>query len=93
MNMINEGNKNTKSNNSYFNSVESYLNPRSGHSMTLYKNLLYIIGGSWGPNYYKNYIVLDIDPKPELLSKSEEFSTINNNCGFLSNLKSFYNNP
>lgn len=61
--------------------------------MTLHKNLLYIIGGSWGPNYYKNYIVLDIDPKPELPCKGDEINISNMNSGFLSNLKQFYNNP
>lgn len=66
------------------NSLNNYLNPRSGHSMTLFKNMLFIVGGSWGPNYYKNYIVLDIDPKPEIHSKFDESFS---NCGFLSNLK------
>lgn len=40
--------------------------------MTLCNNLLFIVGGSWGLNYYKNFIILDIDPKPEIIQKSEE---------------------
>ncbi|KAL4463847.1 hypothetical protein ABPG74_005784 [Tetrahymena malaccensis] len=83
---------NLMNNNNNGQTIESYLNPRSGHSMTLYKNLLYIIGGSWGPNYYKNYIALDIDPKPELSIKYDD-QNANSGCGFFQNLKQFYNNP
>ena len=45
---------------------ENVLKPRAGHSATVVNSKLYIVGGSCGSLYYKDYFVLDTDPAPEI---------------------------
>jgi hypothetical protein len=45
---------------------EKLLKSRAGHSMTVVQGKLFIIGGSFGQNYFKEFYVLDTDPAPEI---------------------------
>lgn len=38
--------------------------PRAGHSANLSGKFLYIIGGSYGPNYLRDISIIDTDPPP-----------------------------
>lgn len=45
---------------------ENIVKARAGHSTTVVDDKLYIIGGSCGSSYYKNFFVLDTDPAPDI---------------------------
>lgn len=48
-------------------SNENYLiKQRAGHSMTLVDDKLYVIGGSKGSTYHKDFFIIDVDPCPEI---------------------------
>ena len=46
--------------------ANSLIHARAGHSMTVVEDFLYIIGGSCGQNYFKDFFCIDIDPAPEI---------------------------
>ena len=50
---------------------DNILKSRAGHSMTLVDDKLYIIGGSCGSSYYKDFFMLDTDPAPEIKDITE----------------------
>lgn len=37
----------------------SKIQPRAGHSMVSCEDKLYIMGGSYGQQYYKNFYIID----------------------------------
>lgn len=41
-------------------SESSKIKPRAGHSMTVFEEKLYIIGGSYAQTYYKDFYIIDI---------------------------------
>ncbi len=40
-------------------SNNSQIKPRAGHSTTVYEDKLFIMGGSYGQQYYKDFYILD----------------------------------
>ena len=50
---------------------ENQPHPRAGHSANLYKTQLYIIGGSYGPNYLRDVSIIETDPAPDFSRKSD----------------------
>ena len=43
---------------------QNQIKPRAGHSMTSVKDQIYIIGGSYGQQYFKDFYLLDVEPAP-----------------------------
>ena len=63
----------------------SKIKPRAGHSMTTWEDKLFIMGGSYGQQYYRDFYIIDTsikiieqlnfkkvkDPAPEIRFRSE----------------------
>ena len=60
---------------------------RAGHSTNLAGSKLFIIGGSYGPNYLQDVTIIDIDPPPKIETKSNSKEKI------LDSLRSKINDP
>lgn len=37
----------------------SKIKPRAGHSMTAFEDKLFIMGGSYGQQYYRDFYIID----------------------------------
>ena len=60
---------------------------RAGHSTNLYGSRLFIIGGSYGPNYLQDVTIIDTDPPPKIEIKQ------NSKERLLENLRTKINDP
>ena len=60
---------------------------RAGHSTNLAGTRLFIIGGSYGPNYLKDVSIIDTDPPPKIQMKKDSKEKL------LDNLRSKINDP
>jgi len=60
---------------------------RAGHSTNLAGTRLFIIGGSYGPNYLKDVSIIDTDPPPKIEMKKDSKEKL------LENLRLKINDP
>jgi hypothetical protein len=44
----------------------SKIKPRAGHSMTTWEDKLFIMGGSYGQQYYRDFYIIDTSKKQNL---------------------------
>jgi N-acetylneuraminic acid mutarotase len=50
------------------NAMDKPIKARAGHSMTVYEGKLFIMGGSYGQSYFKEFYIIDTDPAPDIIS-------------------------
>jgi len=55
---------------------EEAPHPRAGHSCNLAGTQLFIIGGSYGPNYLRDVSIIETNPAPTFEKKSDAKSRI-----------------
>ena len=61
-------------NSKFFEGEESQPHPRAGRTCNIAGTKLYIIGGSYGPNYLRDVSIIETDPPPIFERKTKENS-------------------